>query len=1131
MNNARQTMTAAALNPRHSVVIEACAGSGKTWLLVSRILRLLLTGAAPSSILAITFTRKAAQEMQERLMDWLAFLATADETDARAFLQQRAMSEGEILDALPRVKTLFTEVAFASPKLAISTFHGWFQQLLSAAPIGESMHDATIAESESSLLDEAWMNLGESLNRAPESDEAQALSRLFTDWGLSSTKTLMWNFIKRRAEWRAYAGSLVIDAAVDDGQSDNRDAAKIAAALERWQQEWDVDLNRNPIDDWAADELNDAAICAIIRAVIATPKLTEAALKWPPALEFGLAIADPAQKFAAIRKEFLTLKDEPRANQSRWAEQAGARDYFQRVCDSILQVVDAQTNQKIFAYNRDALITGTALLDVYETLKADQRTIDFADLEWRAFSLLNNSEHAETIQYRLDQRYRHILLDEFQDTNPIQWQCLTAWLDASVAADNKPTVFMVGDPKQAIYRFRRTDSRLFQIAKKYFENQFDAQSFELNLTRRNAPSVVTFVNAVFEAEPLFKGYQTHVSERPKLAGAVVALPAIDAEISAAMASVDILRNPLTEPRADTSEDRFANEAHALSHAIAQIVGRLMVDEDIDGKSRQRLAEYRDIKVLFRRRAPLAAFEHALRAARIPYVGAKPGGLMSTLEARDMVALLTFLSAPDDDLALAQVLKSPLFGVDDQVLLSLRFDETEGTWWQRVMRLAAIETSDPIFNVIAATLRAWLHAMDHLPVHDLLDRVYFEADVIAAYSLAVPTAMRAGVVANLNAFMALALAVDSGRYPSLTRFLNELKRYRTLPDQDAPDEGAVIDDDIESGAEIEAESNLNVNAVGLMTIHASKGLEAPIVFLIDADSVSTKTDGHTVLCDWQPDDKAPRHFSFLATKALKGNRRDAILKEEADYQFREQLNLLYVAATRAKQFFIISGTAGKISAKAGDTPSWLGRAASTGASASIDFLLKSAAVESEITLDAKLTKPTLSIAQLANGIRQAAPALARHVIGARAPRAYDDELRVLGIEVHALLEWKIPASNKLCRTNIASSPEAAAIADKIVQSAALQKFFKPAQYVAAFNELEMSVMVQANAQTLRIDRLVEFTDEVWVLDYKTGGVFDDAAVAQHRAQLEAYCDAIAPLYPAKKMRAGLIDSQGALTVTR
>ena len=168
MNNPRQAMTAVALNPHHSVVVEACAGSGKTWLLVSRILRLLLTGAAPSSILAITFTRRAAQEMQERLMDWLAFLATADEADARIFLQQRAMSDGEILDALPRVKTLFTEVAFASPKLAISTFHGWFQQLLSAAPMGESMHDATIAESESSLLDEAWLNLGESLNRAPE---------------------------------------------------------------------------------------------------------------------------------------------------------------------------------------------------------------------------------------------------------------------------------------------------------------------------------------------------------------------------------------------------------------------------------------------------------------------------------------------------------------------------------------------------------------------------------------------------------------------------------------------------------------------------------------------------------------------------------------------------------------------------------------------------------------------------------------------------------------------------------------------------------------------------------------------------------------------------------------------------
>ena len=145
MNNNRQAVTAVALDPRLSVVVEACAGSGKTWLLVSRVLRLLLAGAAPSSILAITFTRKAAQEMQERLMQWLELLATARDADVREFLRQRAMSDVEITAAMPLARQLFTQVAFASPGIAVSTFHGWFQQLLSAAPIGMGMSDTTPA--------------------------------------------------------------------------------------------------------------------------------------------------------------------------------------------------------------------------------------------------------------------------------------------------------------------------------------------------------------------------------------------------------------------------------------------------------------------------------------------------------------------------------------------------------------------------------------------------------------------------------------------------------------------------------------------------------------------------------------------------------------------------------------------------------------------------------------------------------------------------------------------------------------------------------------------------------------------------------------------------------------------------
>ena len=1108
----REALAHAALDPTRSVVVEACAGSGKTWLLVSRILRLLLSGAAPSSILAITFTRKAAEEMKARLMLWLEFLATASEAETRQFLLARALNDAEIDALLPRARRLFAEVAFATPHIGISTFHGWFQQLLSAAPLGLSASDASIAESESRLLEEAWLMLAESLNRDPGSAAAEALNRLFTAWGLHSTKVVLWNFVKRRAEWRAYAkGSLHIDAIND------ADPALTDAALDRWRSEWRIDLNSDPVEEWARNPSVDASIRAIFQSILAASDSTDAALRWARTLEVASAAhssaASPALYFDAVKAVCMTKENTHRAQQSKWADKANTLDYFQALCESIVLVVDTLTNREIYAYNRDALLAGTALLEAYEKLKTDQRSIDFADLEWRAFSLLTHSEHAETMQYRLDQRYRHILLDEFQDTNPIQWQCLTAWLDASVGADNRPTVFMVGDPKQAIYRFRRTDARLFQIAKKYFAEHFNASIFALNRTRRNAPAVVDFVNGIFSAEPLFDDFAQHETENIGLDGAVMVLPKFMSTPSESLSGETGLRNSLTTPLPDDDEDRYAAEAAALAAGIGGAVNQILISESRDGEVFERAARYSDVMVLFRRRAPLAAFERALREARIPYVGARPGGLMAALEVSDMVALLTFLSSPNDDLALAQVLKSPLFNASDEILLSLRFALTDGTWWQRMQSINASKH-------VTRKLTGWLQAMDSLPVHDLLDRIFHEADVLNAYARAVPEMMCASVLANLNAFMALALEVDSGRYPSLTRFLNELKRYHALPDNEAPDAGVVLDEVV-----AEAEWDSSINAVRLMTIHAAKGLESPVVWLIDADNASNKPDAHTVLSDWQPDDAAPQHFSFWATKSLAGKDRAAILEEEARVQAREQLNLLYVAVTRAKQYLIVSGTERKL---AKESVSWHDRALNV--MGTRRGLVSTALwpTGSRWRAAPPIVLPSTAGAEIedAGSVRKGSPMPPTLAIGSREAFAGSDLIREKGIAIHAALDRmatvKTASSPGAAKSN-AVSDDVSEMAEKIFNAPALQRFFDASQFVTAHNEIEIALQVDAELLTHRIDRLVEFEREVWVLDYKTG----NSNVALHHAQIAAYCSAVAPLYRDKTIFGAVIDATGAL----
>ena len=1110
----RHELIARALDPAASAVIEACAGSGKTWLLVSRIVRLLLAGAEPSQILAITFTRKAAQEMAARLRDWLYRLATGSDEEVRALLCQRAVPEGEIELLLPKARQLYERYLTAQPPITIATFHSWFLQLLRRAPLDAgALGDVSLLEQTSSLVDEAWQLFATSVQRERDRPAARGLDVLFRDCGLDNTRRLLLRFLHRRADWWAYTRG-------------RKDA--VAHALDRMREDMAIAPDADVIGSLFADEALESGIAEYALLLARNTKTDQ-----EHARQLSGESSDPARRFETISSVVLTEKGAPKARKASDAQEkrlgaAGEARFLElhaglgaRLQNARAQLID----QASYRFNEAALHCGVALLDAYQRVKGERQVIDYADIEWHAWELVSVSDHAVYMHCKLDARYRHVLLDEFQDTNPLQWLTLECWLAAATAADSRPTVFMVGDPKQSIYRFRRADARLFGQAAGYLAREFGALRLTQDESRRCPRPLIEAVNRLFGAEPDFEGFEPHVAHYRDKRGRVEVLPLAHGESPPAAGGVPAqaggvvgaltLRDPLREPLADSEDRRREREAVMLVEKLGAIIGNWRIAADLTSGA-TRPAEYRDVMILVRRRTHLAIYERALREAQVPFVTSRLGGLLDTLEAQDIVALLEFLVSPFADLKLAHALRSPVFGCADEDLIALAA-AGDGTWWERLQRIAAGACSAALMRAHELLAR-WLERTDSAPVHDQLDRIYFEADVLRRYAQAVPAAMREAVGANLQAFMQRALDVDSGRYPSLPRFLHELTDLREAPVEEAPDEGMVGD----AG-----------NAVRVYTVHGAKGLEAPIVWLLDAAAGQDAGRGYDALVNWPPEARSPSRFSLWARKAEQSAAQRSIAESDEVLAARENLNLLYVAMTRAQQALIVSGSEGK-----GRSGSWYEKVRRAvippgGATAGEDDM-SVAVVHGDDLARAKVSSPKADAEAAPRAVeagQRVNPRLSGPLpTGERLPVVTGPGARY-GTQFHALMDRLtvgVPAERAAVQRELGLAERDFepmwAQAQRILTAPELMRFFDPSQYKRAANEV--SYMIETG-DVRRIDRLVEFDEEMWVLDYKTGDATtaDPALMAQYRAQLAEYCAAMRRLYARGRVNGAIVFADG------
>jgi ATP-dependent helicase/nuclease subunit A len=1071
-----------ALEPDHCAVVEACAGSGKTWLLVSRMVRLLLAGAAPSELLAITFTRKAAEEMRGRLYEWLEFLAVGDEAAVLDFIAQRGLEGDHARALLPKARQLFEQVLDSTPGPMITTFHGWFLNLLARAPLARRA-PAGLIEDVALLKEEAWQTWAESLRAPGKAAVANALSGLLADLSLASVRSMLFGFLDKRAEWWAWA---------EGRPQPLAEAAAGLAALSGLDEDRDVvaELWAEPGFRAGLDEFRPLLAENALAA-----KLDAARLE---ALVAALAAggADPAG-FGRLVAAFLTREGEPVARKTgpaldkRLGPARAARfvELHHALAERIRQTLGQREEQRALCLNRLALVAGVDLVERYQAMKHERDGLDFTDAEWLALRLLSDPDESAALLAKLDARWRHLLLDEFQDANPLQWRILIAWLSAYGADPARPTVFMVGDPKQSIYRFRRAEPRLFDLAGRWLAQEFAATLHYQNETRRCAPRVVAWVNALFgDLAAAYPGFQPHTAHQAGLPGhcetIVAATPPAPGEPEGAG-----LRDPLTEPP-PARPDRRAGEALLVARRIGDLVGRLEIAEDGG-----RPARFGDILILSASRTGLEVFEAELKAAGIPFLGSRRGGLLDTLEAGDLMALLGVLVMPLDDLGLARALKCSVFACTDQDLMALR-DAGSGPWLERLSAWVGSGTAPDRIRRAEALLRHWRVAAGHLPPHDLLDRLFHEGDLEARYAAAAPDRLRPSVLANLRGFVELSLKLGGGRFPSLPRFLDELRALGQDAGDDAPDEPPATTGD----------------AVRMLTIHAAKGLEAPVVFLIKADEERRGRDHYGVLIDWPPEAGRPVHFSVHGPAQAQGRARAALFEQERALAAREGLNLLYVAMTRARQALFVSGLD-----EAGDD-TWLAR-------------LQPALAKADLTGLPGMR--FLAAPAAAGASAPAAPAPGGTApggtgfggIGCRRPPSTPQI--DFGIRVHRYLELASEGGQaEAIRADLGLDPAAFAavrgMAEVIRQAPDTRRFFESGR---GRNEV---AYVGADGQLRRIDRLVEFDDEVWVLDYKTGGLDEpdlERRAEPYLGQLADYRRAMAALYPRKRIRSALLFGDG------
>jgi len=866
-----------ASDPGYSRWVSANAGSGKTHVLVGRVSRLLLANVDPDHILCLTYTKAAAAEMQARLFSTLGAWSVMDDATLSRKLRE-LVGEDATLPDLPRARGLFAKALETPEGLKVQTIHAFCANVLKRFPIeagilpgfdqiDDGAQSALSMQVKQQMLHEAWYNprsdLADHLAALARDNADQTLDKFF-NWMAAHTQTL---------EQR-------------DLQTDLNRIADVLGV--------DPSLESEIIKSNAWEALNQDALRAHMSRLQATGGATE--IKASHLLQEALetSLVDPARAWRIYSKIFLTAKNELKKNGSTtqkspddlaaiYGRKGRETTYAARTVISTLQQCRAAD---LYTHARHINVLAHNYARIYRDTKRARRVIDFNDQIHLIHDLLNRTEAADWVRYKLDGGISHILIDEAQDTSDLQWAIIQALRDNFDQPDERTgteakTFFAVGDEKQSIFGFQGARPATFI---QHINSADPASSVRMGTSFRSAPQILEVVDSVFVGH----GAGARMFSE-QIEGA-----ASDARHLADRSDVGEVELWPIVPHPEESEQEVAWDPRPVD-SPAQAHPKEVLARKLAGKIKSWIAEKRpifdrelevtrplepgDIFILVKSRDSFFdAMIRNLKQKNVPVAGADRLKLGEATIVRDLMAMARWALFPADNLSLAELLKSPLLGYDEDALFRVAQGREGLALWETVQKSGHAQDV-----TAAALLSQILETVQDCPPYE------FFATALDRWrdgqSLRYHIEQRLGVESRdpLIEFLGQVLAFQRRDSASLQHFVAEW---------DTRD------------MELKRDAEARGSEVRIMTVHGSKGLQAPLVILPqttaaprtgksgDMLSVPTK-DGHSVFI--------PRPKSGEVPAGLEEAVAAADLADE-----QEHLRLLYVAMTRAESRLIICG---------------------------------------------------------------------------------------------------------------------------------------------------------------------------------------------------------------------------------